>query len=374
MADRSENDCAVARDADGDGHDAVACGGDDCDDAGADRFSGNSENCDPGHDEDCNEATVGGVDRDGDGAVSAACCNGGVCGGDCDGTTVARSPLPIEICDSQDNDCDRDVDEERNTVSWYPDEDGDGIGAAADPISTCEPQPGRSLLPFDSDDTDADTRPFADERCNGTDDDCDDTVDEGCDIPDMGPPDMGPPDMGPPVTYEIPRECSVDGDCNPDEICFHHRGAPGTCHRRCIAEREDAVCERRGTELQRRCLQIRDSETTEQVFVCTHACDNYAQLGCPSGSVCDVFVGGASGDVPYLECRLGLLDGMDGAPCSVDGYECAGGYTCVSGEQCRPICLVGDDSTCTEVPTQRCFDWSTPSAFGGIITDRCQGS
>jgi len=72
-------DCAVRTDADGDGHDAVVCGGDDCADEDANRFPGNLEVCDAqGHDEDCDASTLGGAadaDVDGDLEVSARCCN-----------------------------------------------------------------------------------------------------------------------------------------------------------------------------------------------------------------------------------------------------------------------------------------------------------
>jgi hypothetical protein len=45
--------CDVNGDADGDGHRAMNCGGDDCDDADANRFPGRTEVCDTTmHDED----------------------------------------------------------------------------------------------------------------------------------------------------------------------------------------------------------------------------------------------------------------------------------------------------------------------------------
>src|SRR5690348_5247253 len=45
----------TACDEDGDGHDAVTCGGDDCDDADRNRYPGATEVCDPAsRDEDCN--------------------------------------------------------------------------------------------------------------------------------------------------------------------------------------------------------------------------------------------------------------------------------------------------------------------------------
>ena len=68
--------CAFSADADGDGHDALVCGGDDCDDNNPEVFPGNNEICDRDNiDEDCDATTFAGPsdDRDGDGYVSAAC-------------------------------------------------------------------------------------------------------------------------------------------------------------------------------------------------------------------------------------------------------------------------------------------------------------
>lgn len=64
----------VTPDSDGDGHDAIICGGDDCDDRDANRYPGNFELCN-GHDEDCDPTTVGNKDSDGDGHIDSACFN-----------------------------------------------------------------------------------------------------------------------------------------------------------------------------------------------------------------------------------------------------------------------------------------------------------
>jgi len=67
--------CATP-DRDGDGHRAIECGGDDCDDDDPGRYPGRPEVCDAaGHDEDCDPRTAGFKDDDGDGFVDAECRN-----------------------------------------------------------------------------------------------------------------------------------------------------------------------------------------------------------------------------------------------------------------------------------------------------------
>jgi hypothetical protein len=108
--------CPGGGDADGDGHMAIACGGDDCDDNDPNRFPGNPEVCDPSHDEDCDPRTFGARDRDGDGFPDAMCCNGTgaarVCGTDCDDTNVSVNPGNMELCNGFDDNCNGLVDEE----------------------------------------------------------------------------------------------------------------------------------------------------------------------------------------------------------------------------------------------------------------------
>lgn len=177
-------------DLDRDGHDSMNCGGDDCDDADANRHPGNAEVCDAAsHDEDCDASTFGDRDADGDGAVDAACCNVVLgtthCGDDCDDAAAAVRPGSTEACDAIDNDCDLAVDE-GVLVTFGADCDADGFAGApqagcstpSTPPPSC---PGGSWITVlgDCDDTDAARNPDASEICDGVDDDCSGTADDG---------------------------------------------------------------------------------------------------------------------------------------------------------------------------------------------------
>jgi hypothetical protein len=185
---RCEADCARGGDADGDGHAAIPCGGDDCDDGDVDVSPEAPEVCDgEGRDEDCDPSTLAGADGDGDGdgAVRAACCNeqpgGGLrCGEDCADGEAAIRPGATEICNRLDDDCDGRVDEEGATP-FYADADRDGYGDAARVVATGCRAPARATADAtDCDDGDAAVSPGAREVCDGDDETCDARSDEGC--------------------------------------------------------------------------------------------------------------------------------------------------------------------------------------------------
>ncbi|WP_236515515.1 MopE-related protein [Sandaracinus amylolyticus] len=114
--DESADRCDAC-DADGDGSEAMGCGGDDCDDDDRQCFPGNTEVCDAeAHDEDCRQDTFGELDRDRDGWFAATCCNvsgEGVrtCGDDCADDDPEVHPTEAEMCNRRDDDCDGGVDE-----------------------------------------------------------------------------------------------------------------------------------------------------------------------------------------------------------------------------------------------------------------------
>lgn len=156
-------DCDTGADADGDGHEATDCGGDDCDDSNSSRYPGNEEVCDSeGVDEDCDMKSLAGPegDSDEDGVVSSNCCvileAGLHCGEDCDDKRQGVGPNITEICNGIDDDC--------NGLLDHPAEDNDGDGHAD---VLCAGSLGK-----DCDDTDPRVYFDAPEICDGRDTDC----------------------------------------------------------------------------------------------------------------------------------------------------------------------------------------------------------
>jgi hypothetical protein len=193
-------------DADGDGYggsqfQADACtappgyvsNSDDCNDVDASSHPGASEVCDDA-DNDCDGDIDEGVgtpwyqDSDGDGygngSVSTTSCDApsGYVGNalDCDDFSASTSPAAYEICDGADNDCDGSLDEDAiNASTWYVDGDSDGYGSLTGTTSACDQPTGYAGNATDCDDADGSVNPGATEACDGTDNDCDGSTDEG---------------------------------------------------------------------------------------------------------------------------------------------------------------------------------------------------
>jgi hypothetical protein len=170
----------------------------DCDDTDAAVSPVDPEICD-GVDNDCDGSTDEGLldayyaDSDGDGygdagsSTEACAAPSGFVEDDtdCDDSDATVNPGANERCDEQDNDCDGLVDDDDSavvgTTTWYVDYDGDGYGGARLSTAACEQPSGYVADASDCDDTDASAWPGAEEICDGADNDCDGTVDEGLD-------------------------------------------------------------------------------------------------------------------------------------------------------------------------------------------------
>lgn len=189
----------------------------DCDDASRSIYPGAAEHCN-GLDEDCDGtidesasdtiAWYQDLDLDGYGdpkkTIQACTAPSAVYvanGFDCDDTNSEINPVGVEICNSLDDDCDENVDEEAEDssliefcnerddncngqidenagVTWYRDGDGDGYGNPSLPVQSCTAPTGYVGNQNDCDDATRTTYPGASERCNGVDDDCDRSTDE----------------------------------------------------------------------------------------------------------------------------------------------------------------------------------------------------
>jgi hypothetical protein len=174
-------------DRDGDGHDSVDCGGDDCADDDSNRFPGNPEICDDdAHDEDCDYNTVGDRDDDDDTYLDADCCNATElvysCGLDCDDDNTNIHPGVLEMCDLIDEDCDEEIDED-STRTYWGDPDGDGHGDPTWPIEACTRPEGAVDAPDDCDESCVYCWTDAPELCDGYDNDCDPFTGDICPDP-----------------------------------------------------------------------------------------------------------------------------------------------------------------------------------------------
>ncbi|MFM7618626.1 MAG: MopE-related protein, partial [Bacteroidota bacterium] len=150
-----------------------------------------TETCN-GVDDDCDGSADEGVqttfyiDADGDGFGSAsgttlACsvpAGYSSTSNDCNDANNAIYPGATETCNTVDDDCDGSTDEGVQTT-YYVDADGDGYGSNSTTALGCTPPTGYVVSATDCDDSDNSLNPGATEVCDGIDQDCDGTADDG---------------------------------------------------------------------------------------------------------------------------------------------------------------------------------------------------
>ncbi|MBR56906.1 MAG: hypothetical protein CMH54_02485 [Myxococcales bacterium] len=89
---------------------------------------------------------------------------------------------PQEVCNTLDDDCDGITDNTNASgcTNYYFDQDGDQYGAAGAPQCLCEPSGNyTALMGGDCDDSDISCHPWANEVCDGKDNDCANGIDDG---------------------------------------------------------------------------------------------------------------------------------------------------------------------------------------------------
>jgi hypothetical protein len=161
------------------------------------------------------------ADMDGDGVGDDCECDADgdtyerpSCGGsDCDDLDPAIHPGTNELCDGLDNDCDGQVDEGLQQLT-YRDADGDGFGNPALLKVACEPPDGYVLDNTDCDDTNPDINPEAIELCDGgIDENCNGEIDEFCNVCPTA--DAGPDEtvsVGDTVVLDASGSTDAEGD------------------------------------------------------------------------------------------------------------------------------------------------------------------
>jgi hypothetical protein len=162
-------------------------------------------------------------DEDGDGAFDASCLDGSgaALGDDCDDADSGRFPGNIEVCDADDEDCD-------DTTFGGVDDDHDGYQSQV----CCN---GASCGD-DCDDARIGSFPGATEVCDGLDQNCDGTVDDGVSLAgflDRDGDGWGDDAMPMPACAGTPGWAPRGGDCNDDPLDANARaqspGQPEIC-------------------------------------------------------------------------------------------------------------------------------------------------
>jgi hypothetical protein len=292
----------------------------DCDDAVASVFPGAAEVCD-GVDQDCDgviddaasDALLWYLDTDGDsygtGSSVRACAQPSGYApvpGDCNDALASVSPSAVEVCNGVDDDCDGTPDDAAiDATTWYRDADRDGYGNDDFARLSCTQPTGFVADGTDCIDASAVSYPGAPELCDGLDNDCDGTVDDGAagatvwyrdaDGDGYGSPSLTQSGCAQPAGY-----VSLSGDCDDTRVSVSPIGVE--------------VCD----GLDNDCDTSIDEGAVDRILSYTDGDrDGYGQSG--TGTlVCTIPVGGAAvaGD-----CLDSNDDVYPGAPELCDGLD-----------------------------------------------------
>jgi hypothetical protein len=104
--------------------------------------------------------------------------------GDCDDSNAQIHPGATEVCDGLDNNCDGSADEGLQFTNFFVDNDNDGYGAGVANSYCVDPGAGYAAQDGDCDDNNVQIHPGAVEICDGLDNDCNGSTDEGLQFTD----------------------------------------------------------------------------------------------------------------------------------------------------------------------------------------------
>jgi len=283
-------------------------------------------------------------------------------GQDCDDNNELVNPFIIETCNSQDDNCDGQIDEGLvcETYDYYCDSDEDGafsttISGSTNSLETipenCNLNPGQ-----DCDDTNPNINPLAEEICNGKDENCNDLVD------DMPPDeDYYPAD---PVTKGV-------GLCKPGtQICLGGNMVtvifPTLPHNE-VCDLQDNDC---------------DDETDEDTTQIISSGFDYIGLCQPEIKVCND-EGVLKIEQPLVTPQFEACDGLDNDCDDVidNPGACFNNYYCdEDGDnffkqsptgQCESFqCVEQDYPECSSLPGTDCDD-TNPDAYPAAPAGQC---
>lgn len=151
---------------------------------------------------------------------------------DCDDGNAAVYPGATEICNGIDDDCDDIQDEDLLLIDWYLDRDGDGYGTSTIKLQSCSEIAGYVTNSDDCDDDDSAIHPKVPEICDGIDQDCNGSIDEGSTIdyyPDADGDTFGNGMVEPTQACSPSEHFTTDrSDCDDGDENVHP-GATETC-------------------------------------------------------------------------------------------------------------------------------------------------
>jgi len=373
-------------DADGDGYGraspvVTACAAppshvannEDCDDLDPSAYPGAPEvcdevdnNCDSQVDEGAAAPTTWHPDADGDGfgnaelsTVACAAPFGMLAdAGDCDDLDPGSYPGAVEVCDGADNDCNSQVDD-GVTSTFYTDLDSDGFGDPASPIAACSLPVGASINDQDCDDGDANNYPGNAEVCDGLDNNCNSTADDGTDPGTVVDCALGQTCIAGSCLLDDGGTCSGDTECVNTCIsgtCQAFAGTSGSCDDSfdctgghtcttgtCLLD-DGGACGG-DSECVNTCIGGTCQAYSGTAGTCDDSFDCTGAHTCTTGSCLLDDCGACSDDSECVNtCIGGSCQAFAGTSGSCDdSFDCTSGHTCNSGS-----CLLDDNGACSD--------------------------